>query len=126
MPKTILVIDDSVVMRASVSHTLKSAGFAVVEAHDGQQGLNVLRGLVEKGERPGMILVDVNMPIMDGITFITCVKRTSCKFVPILVLTTESEDAKVTAGKEAGASGWLVKPFRQEQLLSVVQRFTRS
>lgn len=126
MSATILIVDDSAVMRASVSHTLKSAGFNVLEAHDGKHGLEVLKGVVEKGDRPSMILVDVNMPVMDGITFITHVKRTSCKFVPILVLTTESEDSKKQAGKDAGASGWLVKPFQPDQLLSVVRKLTRS
>lgn len=126
MSKTVLVVDDSAVMRASVGHTLRSAGYEVVEGHDGKHGLEVLKGLVEKGDRPTAILVDVNMPVMDGITFITQVKRTSCKFVPILVLTTESEDAKKQAGKEAGATGWLVKPFQPTQLVAVVQRFSKA
>ena len=126
MNKTILVVDDSSVMRASVSYTLKSAGFETIEAHDGKHALDVLGGLAEKGQRPAMILVDVNMPVMDGITFIVHVKRGPCKFVPVLVLTTESEETKKAAGKEAGASGWRVKPFKPDQLLAVVQRFTRS
>ena len=125
MSKTILIVDDSAVMRASVSFTLRSAGLEVVEAHDGRHGLEVLKTLAEADKRPAMILADVNMPIMDGITFITKVKQTSCKFIPILVLTTESEESKKMAGKEAGAAGWLVKPFKEEQLLAVVRKFTR-
>ncbi len=125
MSKTILVIDDSSVMRASVSFTLKSAGFEILEARDGQHGLEQLEQLNGKGVRPVMILVDVNMPVMDGITFITHMKRGPNKFVPVLVLTTESEDVKKLEGKKAGASGWLVKPFKPEQLLGVVKRFTQ-
>jgi two-component system chemotaxis response regulator CheY len=73
-----------------------------------------------------MIISDVNMPVMDGIEFITNVKQTSFRFLPILVLTTEREDSMKIKGKKAGASGWLVKPFKPETLLQVVRKFTRS
>ena len=72
-----------------------------------------------------MILSDINMPVMDGLTFIRNVKKTSCKFIPILVLTTESQASKKAEGKAAGAAGWLVKPFQPEQLVAVVKKFIR-
>lgn len=126
MPQKILIVDDSAVLRASVKFTLSSAGFDVVEATDGKNGLEVLKAMTLANDRPAMILSDINMPVMDGITFIRHVKQTSCKFIPILVLTTESQDSKKMEGKEAGASGWLVKPFKEDQLLAVVRKFVRS
>ena len=125
MGKKILVVDDSAVLRASVRFTLESAGYTVVEAEHGRHGLEVLKEMVQGNDRPAMILSDINMPIMDGITFIKNVKKTSCKFVPILVLTTESQQTKKMEGKSAGASGWLVKPFKDEQLLGVIKKFVR-
>ncbi|MEI7893229.1 MAG: response regulator [Myxococcales bacterium] len=125
MGKKILVVDDSAVLRASVKFTLMSAGFEVVEAHDGKHGLEVLKQMVTAGDRPVIILTDINMPVMDGISFIKYVKQTSCKFVPILVLTTESQEVKKNEGKDAGASGWLVKPFKDDQLTAVVKKFVR-
>ncbi len=125
MSKTILIVDDSAVVRASVRFSLEKAGYAVVEASDGSDGLAKLSQLSATGVRPSMILTDVNMPKMDGIRFIKEVKGTPFRFVPILVLTTESENTKKMQGKEAGAAGWLVKPFKDDQLLGVVQRFAK-
>lgn len=125
MGKKILVVDDSAVLRASVKFTLTSAGYQVVEAHDGKHALQILKEMSLASERPAMILSDINMPVMDGITFIKQVKQTSCKFIPILVLTTESQETKKAEGKAAGASGWLVKPFREQQLVDVVHKFVR-
>jgi two-component system chemotaxis response regulator CheY len=122
---TILLVDDSAVLRASVRFALTRAGHAVVEAADGQGGLDALAAMGVAGERPGMIITDVNMPRMDGITFVTEVKKTPFRFVPILVLTTESQADKKALGKAAGASGWLVKPFNDTQLLDVVKKFVR-
>jgi two-component system chemotaxis response regulator CheY len=122
---TILLVDDSAVLRASVRYALTRAGHVVVEAGDGQKGLDGLAAMAARGERPAMIITDVNMPQMDGITFVTEVKKTSFRFVPILVLTTESQADKKAQGKAAGASGWLVKPFNDEQLLEVVKKFVR-
>jgi two-component system chemotaxis response regulator CheY len=97
----------------------------VVEAGDGQSGLEALTAMEKTGDRPAMIITDVNMPRMDGITFVKEVKKTRHRFVPILVLTTESQGDKKAEGKAAGASGWLVKPFSDEQLLEVVKKFVR-
>lgn len=125
MAQLILIIDDSSVMRAAVSFTLKSAGFEILEATDGRNGLDVLQRITREGKRPSLILVDINMPVMDGVTFIKEIKLTDNKFIPVLVLTTESEEKKKLAGKQAGAAGWLVKPFKEEQLISVVRKFVR-
>lgn len=126
MNKLILIVDDSATLRMSVEMTLKGAGFEVVQATNGQEGLDALQRLDAGQRRPAMIISDVNMPVMDGITFIKEVKKTPFRYLPILVLTTEREDSKKLEGKKAGASGWLVKPFKPETLLTVVHKFTRS
>lgn len=126
MSKTILVVDDSATLRMSVEMTLKPAGFDVAQAINGQEGLDVLQKLAAQSQTPVMIISDVNMPVMDGISFIREVKKTPFKYIPILVLTTEREDSKKLEGKQAGAAGWLVKPFKPETLLTVVRKFTRS
>jgi len=122
----ILIVDDSSTLRASVEFTLSQAGFHVLQAEDGQAGLAVLKQNEGKEAEIGMIITDVNMPNMDGMTFIREVKKTSFRFVPILVLTTESQDSKKMEGKAAGASGWLVKPFKPEQLTAVISKFIRA
>lgn len=126
MSKMILVVDDSATLRMSVEMTLTGAGFEVAQAINGQEGLDLLRQLETENKLPAMIISDINMPVMDGITFITEVKKTSLRYLPILVLTTEREDSKKMEGKKAGASGWLVKPFQPETLLAVIRKFTRS
>jgi two-component system chemotaxis response regulator CheY len=118
LAKTALVVDDSVSMREMVSYTLKTAGFEVLQGANGEEGLGQLdRHNVE------LIITDLNMPVMDGITFIQRVRtRTKNKFTPVLMLTTEHQDAKKQAAKAAGATGWLTKPFNPEQLLKVVAK----
>ncbi len=115
---TILAVDDSASMRQMVSFTLKGAGHDVVEAPDGEEALRLA-----KSKKFNLVLTDVNMPKMDGIA-LTRELRTlpDYKFVPILTLTTESGQDKKSAGKEAGATGWIVKPFNPEKLLSTVQK----
>ncbi len=125
MKKKILVVDDSATLRASVNYTLKSAGFETINAVNGADGLEKLTEAHKQGEQIGMIISDINMPFMDGITFIKEVKKTPFKFLPILVLTTESQDDMKLKGKQAGASGWLVKPFKPEQLVYVTKKFMR-
>ena len=125
MKKKILVVDDSATLRASVNYTLKSAGFETINAINGADGLEKLAEAHKQGDQIGMIISDINMPIMDGITFIKEVKKTPFKFLPILVLTTESQDDMKLKGKQAGASGWLVKPFKPEQLVYVTKKFMR-
>jgi len=122
----ILIVDDSPTLRASAQFTLESEGHAVIQAENGATALSTLDGLSE--DEAGdlkMIITDINMPEMDGITFIRKVKETQFRYVPVLVMTTESQDAMKSEGREAGAAGWLVKPFKPEQLNDVVQRFVK-
>jgi two-component system, chemotaxis family, chemotaxis protein CheY len=123
--KKILVVDDSATLRASVNYTLKEAGFDTINAVNGADGLAKLSDANKLGEEIGMIISDINMPVMDGITFIKEVKKTPFRFLPILVLTTESQEEMKMKGKQAGASGWLVKPFKPEQLVYVTKKFMR-
>lgn len=123
--KYILIVDDSATLRASVNYTLKEAGFDTLNAINGKDGLDKLQQAMAEGKQIAMIISDINMPIMDGITFIKEVKKTPFKFTPILVLTTESQEEKKLEGKKAGASGWLVKPFKPEQLIYVTKKFVR-
>lgn len=125
MKNKILVVDDSATLRASVNYTLKEAGFETINAVNGADGLEKLNQAMKSGEQIGMIISDINMPVMDGITFITEVKKTPFKYTPILVLTTESQEEMKMKGKKAGASGWLVKPFKPEQLVYVTKKFMR-
>jgi two-component system, chemotaxis family, chemotaxis protein CheY len=125
MKSKILVVDDSATLRASVNYTLKEAGFETINAVNGADGLDKLNQAMKSGETIGMIISDINMPIMDGITFISEVKKTPFKYTPILVLTTESQEEMKMKGKKAGASGWLVKPFKPEQLVYVTKKFMR-
>jgi two-component system, chemotaxis family, chemotaxis protein CheY len=123
--KKILVVDDSATLRASVNYTLKEAGFETINAVNGADGLTKLSDANNLGEEIGMIISDINMPVMDGITFIKEVKKTPFRYTPILVLTTESQEEMKMKGKQAGASGWLVKPFKPEQLVYVTKKFMR-
>ena len=115
---TILAVDDSTSMRQMVVMTLKGAGYDVVEAVDGVAAL-----LLAKSKSFNLVLTDVNMPKMDGITLTRELRALPAyKFTPILTLTTESAAEKKQEGKAAGATGWIVKPFNPEQLLSTVKR----
>ncbi len=118
MSATILAVDDSASMRQMVSFTLKQAGYAVVEAADGIQALQYARM-----NAVNLVLTDVNMPEMDGITLVRELRRLEAyKFVPMLMLTTESGQEKKMQGKQAGATGWLVKPFNPEKLLATIAK----
>ena len=118
MAKTIMTVDDSASIRQMVSFTLKDAGYAVIEAVDGKDALAKL-----PGAGVNMIITDLNMPNMDGIELIRQVRANAeCKFIPIIMLTTESQTEKKQEGKAAGATGWIVKPFKPEQLLAVVKK----
>lgn len=115
---TILAVDDSASMRQMVAHTLKQAGHDVQEAADGQKALTAARS-----KAFNLVISDVNMPVMDGIALIKELRTLpSYKFTPILMLTTEAGADKKQEGKAAGATGWIVKPFNPDQLLSVVNR----
>jgi two-component system chemotaxis response regulator CheY len=122
MEKHILFVDDSPTMRSSVSFCLRNAGYRVTEAVDGKDALQELQSMKDKGESLSLIITDINMPQMDGITFISEVKETEFKFIPILVLTTEADKSMIEEGRAAGASGWVLKPFQPEQLLWAVKK----
>jgi two-component system chemotaxis response regulator CheY len=118
MSKTILAVDDSPSIRNMVAFTLKSAGYEVVEAVDGQDGLEKA-----KARRVNLILTDQNMPRMDGLTLVKNLRSLpDYKTAPILILTTESSDDMKSKGRAAGATGWLVKPFDPPRLLEVVKK----
>lgn len=118
MAKTILIVDDSASLRQVVSIALKSSGYDVIEGTDGQDALNKL-----KGQKVHLIISDVNMPNMDGITFVKEVKKLpDYKFTPIIMLTTEAGEDKKAAGQAAGAKAWVVKPFRPEQMITAVSK----
>lgn len=118
MGKLVLTVDDSASIRQMVAFTLKSAGYEVMEAVDGEDGLNKA-----KSKSADLILTDQNMPKMDGLALIKALRAMpQYRSTPILMLTTESSDAMKSAGKAAGATGWLVKPFDPQKLLEVVKK----
>jgi two-component system chemotaxis response regulator CheY len=117
--KTALIVDDSVSMRQMVAFTLGRAGFEILEAGDGKEGLVRL----DSGRRVDIIITDLNMPVMDGIEFIRRLRgRPATRCTPVLMLTTESHDSKKQQGKAAGATGWIVKPFSPDKLVQVIAK----
>lgn len=121
MAKVIMTVDDSTSIRQMVGFTLKRAGYDVMEAVDGKDALDKL-----DSANMDMMITDLNMPNMDGIELIKQVRsRPRFKFIPIVMLTTESQEDKKQAGKVAGATGWIVKPFKPDQLLGVIKKVLR-
>ncbi|MFT4099699.1 MAG: response regulator [Burkholderiaceae bacterium] len=115
---TILTVDDSASMRLMVAFTLKHAGYEVIEAVDGLDALERL-----KGRDVSLMLVDQNMPRMDGISLVKELRKTERhRATPILMLTTESSDSMKQQGRSAGATGWLVKPFDPAKLVGIVRK----
>jgi two-component system chemotaxis response regulator CheY len=118
---TILAVDDSATMREMVAFVLESAGYRVIEAEDGAQGLD--RAAATSCD---LVITDQNMPNMDGLTLVKNLRQMGdYKSVPILLLTTESSDAMKAQGRAAGATGWLVKPFDPAKLLEVIKKVVR-
>jgi len=118
MAKTIMIVDDSASLRQVVGISLRGAGYEVIEGCDGADALKKLTG-----QKVHLIISDVNMPNMDGISLVKAVKALPAyKFTPIVMLTTESQDAKKQEGQAAGAKAWVTKPFNPPQLLAVVQK----
>ena len=117
MAKRIMTVDDSVSVRQMVTFTLRDGGYDVVEATNGSDAMSKLTGEVR------LVITDLNMPVMDGIQLIRSIRSTPAyRHVPVIMLTTESHEERKQAGKAAGATGWIVKPFRPEQLLAVVKK----
>ena len=119
--KKILTVDDSASIRQMVAFTLQSAGYQVADAVDGKDGL------AKAGkDKFDMIITDLNMPNVDGIQMITEVRKLpGYSFIPIFMLTTESQPEKKDAGRKAGATGWIVKPFNADQLMATIRRFLK-
>jgi len=118
MARTILIVDDSLLVRQMVTLTLQEAGFNVLQAEHGQDAITKLAG-----KSLDLIVTDLNMPVMDGISFISKARQMKeARFVPILMLTTESQPEMKQKGKAAGATGWIVKPFDPPQLLAVIAK----
>lgn len=118
MPRKILIVDDSRTMRDMVTFTLKSEGHQVIEAEDGEHALQQLGG-----QSIDLVITDVNMPKMDGITLVGKLRsQPQYKTAPILVLTTESDDSMRQKGRAAGATGWIVKPFDPDKLITIVNK----
>ncbi len=121
MSRTILTVDDSPSVRQMVGFTLQRAGYAILEAFDGRDALTKLAQ-----KRADMVITDLNMPNMDGLDLIRHLRREpDYRFIPIIMLTTESEAEKKQAGRAAGATGWIVKPFTPDQLVTVVAKVLR-
>jgi two-component system chemotaxis response regulator CheY len=118
MSKTILIVDDSATLRQVVSIALKGAGYTVIEGCDGKDALSKLTG-----QKVHLIISDVNMPNMDGFTFLEEVKKLPAyKFTPVIMLTTEAGEDKKSRGQAAGAKAWVVKPFQPAQMLTAVSK----
>ena len=119
MSKVILTVDDSRTMRDMLNLALVDAGFRVTQAVDGMHGLEVLRA----NEMPHVIVTDINMPKLDGFGFIEAIRKDArYRAIPILVLTTESDAAKKNRARQAGATGWIVKPFDPVKLVQAIRR----
>ncbi|MDC7241762.1 MAG: response regulator [Spirochaetales bacterium] len=118
MMKKILIVDDSRTVRESLKFFLKEGGYDVIEAGDGQEALKVI-----SGQTCDLVITDVNMPNMDGLTLIGELRKLpDFKYTPILVLTTESQQNIMDKGKELGATGWIVKPFDNDKVLAVIKK----
>ena len=121
MKKTILVVDDSESIREAVSFTLENAGYNVLTGTNGQDAIKYL-----DGKEINAVITDLNMPEIDGIGLIQEIRKKSAyQYTPIIILTTESQAAKKEEAKEAGATGWIVKPFVQDKLLAVIKKVMR-
>lgn len=116
--KTIMTVDDSASVRMMVNFTLSELGFEIVEAANGKDALRKM-----EAQQVHMLITDVNMPELDGISLVRKIRENpSYRFIPIIILTTESQEEKKKEGRQAGATGWIVKPFKPEQLIAVVRK----
>lgn len=119
----VLIVDDSKTILATLQKTLRTAGYEVISASDGQEGLETLLGAEEK---PDVIITDINMPRMDGFKFIEAVRASNGALsrIPMICLTTEVSEAKKNQARKAGATGWMTKPFNPDKLVWTIRRVT--
>lgn len=122
MAKTILIADDSESIRAVVGFALREAGYDVIVANDGQHALDLLI----QNDQVSLIVSDLNMPVKDGISFLKDVRSLDkFKYLPFIILTTESQETKKMEAKQSGATGWIIKPFVKEKLIAVIKKVIR-
>jgi len=122
MSNNILIVDDSASIREVISIGLSNAGYTVITGINGEDGLNLL----SRSDDIKLIITDLNMPVMDGITFLKEIRKIErYKYLPVLILTTESQEQKKLEAKHAGATGWIIKPFVNEKLIAVVKKIIR-
>ena len=124
MKRYIFVIDDSSTIRLSVEMAIRELGFPVIQAENGQDALEKIAEIKKTGDEIALCISDINMPVMDGIEFITEFRKTD-KFTPVIILSTENQKGIIQKGKDSGASGWIIKPFQTDDLLNVVRRFVK-
>jgi two-component system, chemotaxis family, chemotaxis protein CheY len=122
--KYIVIVDDSPTIRIAVEFAVKSFGLSLMQADNGFDALEKISGIKRNGNDVVLCVTDINMPQMDGITFIKEFRKTD-KFTPILVLTTDAENEKIKEGKEAGASAWIIKPFSPSEFTDVVKKLIK-
>jgi len=122
--KYIIVIDDSITIRAIVELVLKNLGYKVQGAENGEVAIQLIKECKENGDDVALCISDINMPVMDGITFLHEFKKLD-KFTPVIMLTTESEDSTINEIKDLGAAGWIVKPFQPDKLLETVKKLLK-
>ncbi|MFA5519951.1 MAG: response regulator [Spirochaetota bacterium] len=124
MNRYIFVIDDSSTIRLSVEMAIRELGYPVMQAENGQDALDKIAEIKKSGDEIALCICDINMPVMNGIEFITAFREVD-KFTPLIILSTENQQGIIQKGKNSGASGWIVKPFKTEDLLNVVRRFVK-
>jgi len=124
MNRHIIIIDDSPTIRLSVEYAIRSLGNPIEHAENGRDAMKKISSIKDRGGDLALCICDINMPEMDGISFLKEFRKTD-RFTPVIVLTTESQEDKIKAGRESGASGWIVKPFKPQDLVRVVERFVK-
>lgn len=126
MSKFILCIDDSEVIKISLETLLIQSGYETDHAFDGREALKKLVELSNKNIKISLIICDINMPVMDGLTFLKEIKKLEqYKYIPIMMLTTESQISKMQEAKKSGATGWIIKPFQPENVLNFIRKFAK-
>ena len=122
--KYIMIIDDSVTIRSTIKLVVKDLGYAIMEAENGKDALDKITEIKNSGNDVALCIVDVNMPIMDGLKFVEEFKKAD-QFTPILMLTTESQESLIEEAKKLGASGWIIKPFQPSKLIETIKKIVK-